>query len=249
MRIPLIALAVCLAAGLLAPSPAGAATRIGQAGLLGATAGDVVAQTCEVPSIQAGSLASLKSFHKAMAGCADRFWAARFAAAGLAYSPPEITITTGSDSVCGSITSSGAQYCPDEHTIVIRIMKRDVRDPFRMNMAHSVAHEWGHHVQQLIGVLDAQSALYEPASEKARTLLSHRLEMQAECFAGVFYSATLKSIEPGIGWDEWLEAVRLADESDIHGKPVNLAFWQNRGYRGGATGFCDTWAAAKSKIK
>lgn len=252
-----------MVAGLSGPLPAGA-TAAGQlsaqlsaqvsgrasaqAGLSGAMSGDVVPQSCAIPKIRTGSVASLKSFHRAMAACADRFWAARFAAAGLLYSPPEVTITTGSDSVCGAITGNGAQYCPDQRTIVIRIMRQDLRDPFRMNIAHSVAHEWGHHVQQLTGVLDAHGALYEPASNGARKLLSHRLEMQAECFAGVFYSATLESIKPDIGWEDWIEAVGLADESEIHGKPRNLAFWQDRGYRGGATGFCNTWTARKGKI-
>ncbi|MFG1709924.1 neutral zinc metallopeptidase [Nonomuraea sp. M3C6] len=246
MRISLIALA--MVAVLLVPEPAAAAMRTAQTGLSGAMSGEMSPQECEIPAIRHGSVASLKSFHRAMAGCADRFWAARFAAAGLVYSPPEVTITTGSDSVCGKITGNGAQYCPEQRAIVIRIMKQDLRDPFRMNIAHSVAHEWGHHVQQLIGVLDAQNALFWPASGSARAVLSHRLEMQAECFAGVFYSATLESIDPGIEWEEWIEAIRAADESEIHGKPRNLAWWQDRGYRGGATGFCNTWTAKKSKV-
>ncbi|MFI7224603.1 neutral zinc metallopeptidase [Nonomuraea angiospora] len=250
MRISLLA---GMVAGLLLFSghfsgPAWAASRIAQAGLLGDMGGDVVAQTCEVPEIRPGSVASLKAFYRAMAACADRFWAGRFAQARLPYAPPEVTITTGIDSVCGEITSNGAQYCPEQRTIAIRIMRHDLRDPFRMNIAHSVAHEWGHHVQQLIGVLDAQNALFSQASDSARALLSHRLEMQAECFAGVLYSATLESIKPGIEWDDWIDAVRRADESEIHGKPRNLAFWQERGYRGGATGFCNTWTAARSKV-
>ncbi|GAA3687854.1 hypothetical protein GCM10022224_061400 [Nonomuraea antimicrobica] len=248
MRISLIALATCVVAGLLAPASARAAGRVTQAGLLSAMGEDAARQSCAVPAIRLGSVASLRSFHQAMADCADRFWSGRFAAAGLAYSPPEVTVTTGNDSVCGTITSSGAQYCPDQRTIVIRIMKNDLRDPFRMNIAHSVAHEWGHHVQQLIGVLDAQAALYVPASDGARKLLSHRLEMQAECFAGVFYRATLTSIEPGITWEDWITAVRTADESDVHGKPRNLAFWQDRGYRGGSTADCNTWTADRDKV-
>ncbi|MGW0806357.1 neutral zinc metallopeptidase [Nonomuraea sp. NPDC002799] len=248
MRISLIAVAVCMLAGLLAPRPADAAAGVGQAGLSGVMSGDELPRKCAIPGIRVGDAGSLKSFHRAMATCADRFWAARFAAAGLAYSSPKVSITTGTGSVCGKISSSGAHYCPEQRAIAIRIMKHDLRDPFRMNIAHSVAHEWGHHVQQLIGVLDAQNALYWPATDKARELLSHRLEMQAECFAGVFYSATLKSIKPGIAWKEWIEAVRLADESEIHGRPGNLAFWQDRGYRGGATGFCNTWTARTSRI-
>lgn len=242
-----MALAMCMIAVLLPPVPAAAAAgRPAQGGLAAARAGE--RQSCAIPAIRTGSTASLKSFHRAMAACADRFWAARFAAAGLTYSPPTVTVTTGSDSVCGKITSNGAQYCPAQRTIAIRIMRNDLRDPFRMNIAHSVAHEWGHHVQQLTGILDAQNALYWPASSGARTLLSHRLEMQAECYAGVFYSATLTSIRPDVTWREWIDAVGRADYSKIHGRPRNLAYWQNRGYRGGSTAACDTWTAPKGRV-
>ncbi|TMR99309.1 neutral zinc metallopeptidase [Nonomuraea basaltis] len=248
MRILLVAVAACMIAGLLSSGPAFAAPGTAQTGLSDVMGGDAPRLTCAIPPIRVGAAASLTSFHRAMARCADRFWTGRFAAAGLTYSPPEVTVTTGTDSVCGKISSSGAHYCPEQRTIAIRITKQDLRDPFRMNIAHSVAHEWGHHVQQLTGVLGAQNALYWPASGSARTTLSHRLEMQAECYAGVFYSATLESINPGIEWEEWIDAVRGADESEIHGKPKNLAFWQDRGYRGGATGFCNTWTAKKTKV-
>ena len=60
---------------------------------------------------------------------------ARFAAAGLRYTSPEVTVTTGTDSVCGKINSNGAHYCPEQRAIAIRIMKHDLRDPFRMNIA------------------------------------------------------------------------------------------------------------------
>ncbi|RSM97598.1 hypothetical protein DMB42_45990 [Nonomuraea sp. WAC 01424] len=240
---------MCMIADLLLPAPAAAAGRPARGGLSAAPAVGRQRLACAVPAIRIGSLASLKSFHRAMAACADRFWADRFAAAGLTYTPPRVTVTTGADSVCGRITVNGAQYCPAQRTIVIRIMRHDLRDPFRMNIAHSVAHEWGHHVQQLTGVLDAQNALYLPASAGARTTLSHRLEMQAECFAGVFYSATLTSIKPDVTWREWLDAVRRADYSKIHGRPRNLAYWQNRGYRGGSTASCGTWTATKDRVR
>ncbi|WP_113705019.1 neutral zinc metallopeptidase [Nonomuraea lactucae] len=210
--------------------------------------GSTSPQSCSVAGIREGSVASVKAFHRAMARCADRFWATRFKAAGLRYSSPRIAITTGSSSVCGKITSNGAQYCPMQRTVAIRIMKRDVRDPFRMNIAHSVAHEWGHHVQQLTGMLDEQNRQYWRARGTARSIVSHRLEMQAECFAGVFYSATLDSIDPGITWAEWIDAVGEASESKVHGKPRNLAYWQNRGYRGGSARFCNTWTASPSRV-
>jgi predicted metalloprotease len=257
VRISLIAASVCMVAGLAVSGTAHAETTVAQARAVPPAvltknkiyrSGTASAQRCSVPSIRPGSVASLKTFHRAMAACANRFWAARFKAAGLSYRAPKIAVTTGSASVCGKITSNGAQYCPLQHTIAIRIMRRDLRDPFRMNIAHSVAHEWGHHVQELTGILDEQNREYWRAGGSARTTLSHRLEMQAECFAGVFYSSTLDSIDPGITWEQWVGAVGKADESKIHGRPRNLAYWQNRGYTGGSARSCDTWSAPRSRV-
>ncbi|MBB6349266.1 neutral zinc metallopeptidase [Nonomuraea muscovyensis] len=205
--------------------------------------------SCSVPEIRAGSAASIKTFHRALARCANRFWATRFKAAGLRYTPPKLHITTGSSSVCGKITSNGAQYCSAQRTVAIRIMKRDLREPFRMNIAHSVAHEWGHHVQQLTGMLDEHNRQYWRARGTARSIVSHRLEMQAECFAGVFYSATLDSIDPGIGWADWIGAVGESRESKAHGKPRNLAYWQDRGYDSGSARACNTWTAPTSRVR
>ena len=67
--------------------------------------------------------------------------------------------------------------------------------------------------------------------------------MQAECFAGVFYRATLDSVDPGITWSQWINAVRQAGESKVHGKPRNLAYWQDRGFDGASARYCNTWTA------
>ncbi|MEV0203146.1 neutral zinc metallopeptidase [Nonomuraea sp. NPDC050691] len=268
MRIPLVAASVCVIAGVGLSGTAGAQTAAGAStaqpayGVPHAVAappavlaenriyrsGTASPLSCPIPEIREGSAASLKTFHRSMARCADRFWAARFKAAGLAYTSPKVAITTGSSSVCGKITSNGAQYCPAQRTVAIRIMKRDLTDPFKMNIAHSVAHEWGHHVQQLTGMLDEQNRLYWRARGTARSIVSHRLEMQAECFAGVFYSAALDSVDPGITWDQWIGAVREAEESKVHGKPRNLAYWQNRGYTSGSAGSCNTWKATIARV-
>lgn len=255
MRIPLIAASIAMLAGLAMSGTANAETKSATTGLPAVLTKNAIYRSgapsplsCAVPGIRAGSTTSLKTFHRAMAKCANRFWAARFRAAGLRYAAPRLTITTGRTSVCGRITANGAQYCPAQRTIVIRVMKRDLRDPFRMNIAHSVAHEWGHHVQELTGILDAQNTLSWRAGTKARTTLSHRLEMQAECFAGTFYRATLDSVNPGITWEQWLRAIRQATESKAHGKSGNLAYWQNRGYRGASARFCNTWTAPNVRV-
>src|SRR5690606_4530474 len=76
---------------------------------------------CPTPSVRPGSAASIKRFQQALARCANRFWATRFKSAGLRYSAPKLQITTGTQSVCGRITSNGAQYCPQQRTVAIRI--------------------------------------------------------------------------------------------------------------------------------
>lgn len=269
MRIPLIVVSAGMIAGLVLSGTATAATTPAKAAPSTTTSvqtasaaalppvltrnklyrsGTASPMSCNIPDIREGSSASLKYFHKAMAYCADRFWRARFKAAGMRYSSPKVTVTSGTNSVCGKITNNGAQYCPAQRTVVIRIMKRDLTDPYRMNLAHSVAHEWGHHIQEITGILDAQNVLYWRARGTARTILSHRLEMQAECLAGVFYSSSLDSVQPDVTWDEWLDSVSRASESKVHGKPRNLAYWQNRGYAGASARYCNTWVAPNTRV-
>ncbi|MFG1942836.1 neutral zinc metallopeptidase [Nonomuraea sp. NPDC048826] len=204
--------------------------------------------SCPAPEIRPGSAASIKRFQQALARCANRFWATRFKAAGLRYSPPKLQITTGSRSVCGTITANGAQYCPQQRTVAIRIMKRDLRDQIMMNLAHSVAHEWGHHVQELTGILDAQNTLYWRSGKTQRAALSRRLEMQAECFAGVFYRSTLDSLSSEITWVQWIDGVKQSRESKVHGKPRNLAYWQDRGYDAASARACNTWTAPNARV-
>ncbi|MDA0635081.1 neutral zinc metallopeptidase [Nonomuraea sp. MCN248] len=210
--------------------------------------GTAAPMSCPAPEIRSGSAASVKRFQQALARCANRFWATRFKAAGLRYTPPRLQITTGSRSVCGKINANGAQYCPEQRTVVIRITKRDLRDQIMMNLAHSVAHEWGHHVQELTGILDAQNTLYWRSGRTQRAALSRRLEMQAECLSGVFYRSALDSLPSEITWSQWIDAVGQSRESKIHGKPRNLAYWQDRGYDAGSARACNTWTAPNSRV-
>lgn len=254
MRIPLVVLASCVIAGLGLTGTAEAASTSGTAQPAALTSnkiyrsGTAAAMRCPLPGIKPGSAVSVKRFQQALARCADRFWAARFKAAGLRYSPPKLHITTGKRSVCGTITTNGAQYCPQQRTVAIRIMKRDLRDQIKMNLAHSVAHEWGHHVQELSGILDAQNTLYWRSGKTRRAALSRKLEMQAECFAGVFYRAAFDSLDSDITWAQWINGVKQSRESKVHGKPRNLAYWQDRGYDAGSAAACNTWTAPAARV-
>ncbi|TXK39530.1 neutral zinc metallopeptidase [Nonomuraea sp. C10] len=258
MRIPFVAVASCMIAGLGltgTASSAAAASTTATAALPAVLtknkiyrSGTAAPMSCATSEVRPGSAASVKRFQQELARCANRFWAARFKAAGLRYSPPKLQITTGSRSVCGKITTNGAQYCPQQRTVAIRIMKRDLRDQIKLNLAHSVAHEWGHHVQELTGILDAQNTLYWRSGKTRRAALSRRLEMQAECFAGVFYRSTLDTLNSDITWAQWIDGVKRSRESEIHGKPRNLAYWQDRGYDAGSAGACNTWTAPNARV-
>ncbi|MEU7000543.1 neutral zinc metallopeptidase [Nonomuraea sp. NPDC046570] len=265
MRTPLVALTACVIAGLTfsgtaaadvaqpAPAAKPAAAELAPPSVLAKNriyrSGSTSPTNCAVPEIQEGSANSVKRFHVAMAACANRFWTTRFRSAKLRYTPPKLAVTTSNRTVCGKFTSSGALYCPAQRTVAIRITKRDLRNPFRMNIAHSVAHEYGHHVQQLTGIMDAHNVIHWRSRGTARTTASHRLEMQAECFAGVFYSAALDAINPGIEWDQWVDAVSRSPYSKVHGRPANLAYWNNRGYQGASASYCNTWTASNARVR
>ncbi len=181
----------------------------------------------------------------------NRFWAARFKAAGLKYTKPKIQLTTSGNSVCGKIYYTGAHYCQDQRTFAINITKRELRNPYRLAFVRTVAHEMGHHAQKLSGMLDTYNRMVWRAGQNTPTYyaLSRRLEMQADCFAGVFFSASFDSLNGELGWDEWVGAIASAKSDKLHGSSANLARWHDRGYRNGSLAACNTWTASSSSVR
>ena len=194
-------------------------------------------------------------------------WNGVFREAGVTYQAPKLVLFSGATpTACGTgETAQGPFYCPIDRKVYIDLaFYQDLRERFHapgeFAEAYVIAHEVGHHVQNLIGTADKVRAAQQRASSKEQVNnLSVRMELQADCFAGVWAKRTdsLKHIlEPGEIEQALTAAAAIGDdriqkkaqgyavpESFTHGSSEQRVRWFTNGIQSGNMKNCDTFAA------
>ncbi|NOS78206.1 MAG: flagellar biosynthesis protein FlgM [Nitrospira sp.] len=188
---------------------------------------------------------------------------------GPEYEEPRLVLFSGGvRSACGTTSSAvGPFYCPGDHKVYLDLtffneMAQRLGAPGDFAQAYVIAHEVGHHVQNLTGVAEKITRLQRQASEKDANALSVRMELQADCFAGVWgHHANRKRnlIEPG-DFEEGLKAAAaigddrlqkmgqgyVQPESWTHGSSDQRMTWLRRGLESGDPGVCNTFEGTRS---
>jgi len=186
----------------------------------------------------------------------DQTWAPIFQQAGAQFEKPYLSFYTGgTDSGCGSATSAvGPFYCPADKSIYIDTsfydqMNRELgAGPGDFARYYVIAHEYGHHVQNLTGVA-AQITSAQRQNPGAANQLSVLLELQADCYAGVWAGKNRNLIEPGdfeegmqaasaIG-DDTLTKGRVSSENFTHGTSAQRMQALRLGMESGDDTQCD----------
>jgi predicted metalloprotease len=195
-------------------------------------------------------------------------WGEIFQGMGRRYEEPQLVMFTGStSSSCGYAQSAmGPFYCPRDQDVYIDLqfydeLKDQFHAPGEFAEAYVVAHEVGHHVQALLGVSQQVEQAEQAAGSRAeRNALSVKLELQADCFAGVWANhanrAGTITIESGdvesaltaasaIGDDKLQQEAQghVVPDSFTHGTSAQRVSWFRRGLEGGDMRQCDTFAA------
>ena len=193
-------------------------------------------------------------------------WTTVFKEAGSTYKDPKLVIFSGATpTACGTGQSAqGPFYCPLDQKVYIDLaFYQDLKDRFKapgeFAEAYVIAHEVGHHVQNLLGISEKVRTAQERGSEAQANALSVRLELQADCFAGVWAKRTdsVKHIlEPGeieqaltaasaIGDDRLQKKARgyAVPETFTHGTSQQRVRWFTQGIESGDMKKCDTFAA------
>jgi predicted metalloprotease len=191
-------------------------------------------------------------------------WSALFAEAGQEYPRAKMTLFSGSTaSGCGSATSQiGPHYCPRDQTIYIDLdFFRELETRFGaagdFAEAYVIAHEVSHHVQNITGVMDEVRGLQSQAnSQQDVNQYSVRLELQADCLAGIWARAAYQAnlLDPGdtqeaieaaeaVGDDRIQQAATgmVNPESWTHGSSAQRVEWFNIGYNTGDANACNTF--------
>jgi predicted metalloprotease len=183
------------------------------------------------------------------------------------YREPKLVLFTSAvQSACGMAGAAvGPFYCPRDEKVYLDLsFFRDLRDRFKapgdFAQAYVIAHEVGHHVQTLLGIGQRVEARRERASQVGANALSVRLELQADCLAGVWGHHADKSrhiLEQGdleealaaataIGDDRLQRQAqgRVVPESFTHGSSAQRVRWFRRGFDQGQLRQCDTFQAS-----
>ena len=196
----------------------------------------------------------------------ENVWQQVFQRSGKRYEDPTLVLFDGRvSSACGMASAAvGPFYCPADRKVYLdmaffRELSQRFGAPGDFAQAYVVAHEVGHHVQNLLGVSDQVTALQERARSKEQANdLSVRLELQADCFAGVYGNFNQQYLDPGdieeglraaaaIGDDMIQKQAQgyVAPESWTHGSAEMRVRWLKQGLQSGDPASCDTFKAPR----
>ena len=208
--------------------------------------------------------ADLSAYGKKLVQCLVKAFEKPLAAHGIGLTTPKVkayrkTIKTP----CGRFHQRGAPayYCSATRTIYWPVSGDDGPEAYtyaRLGYVALVAHEFGHHLQSASGMLGEYALrAYRTKSRSERYLLSRRLELQAQCFEGIFLAMAARSLElsgndrfqlriwHGYTGDEDPPSSRKPD----HGSSAAQIRWLNRGLDSADFGRCNTWKASKKSVK
>jgi len=208
-----------------------------------------------------------REFVARVLGSTERVWGEIFQRAGRQYAEPKLVLFSGQvQSACGfASAAAGPFYCGNDQKVYIDLaFYRELRDRFKapgdFAQAYVVAHEVGHHVQNLLGIMGKVQARQSRAREREANALSVRLELQADCLAGIWASHAnreRKILEPGDVEEGLNAAAQIGDDSlqkraqgyvvpegFTHGSAEQRVRWFRRGIETGDLKQCDTFSGS-----
>lgn len=203
-------------------------------------------------------------FARTMLAETEDTWSGIFQSRGQTYAPPTMVLFSGAvRSACGTASSaSGPFYCPGDRKLYIDLtFFNELATRFGASgdfaNAYVIAHEVGHHVQNLLGILPKFNQMRQSMGEAQANQMSVRVELQADCFAGIwgYYTNQKGILEAGdleaalnaahqIGDDTLQRRSQgyVVPESFNHGTSAQRAKWFKRGFDSGKLDVCDTFS-------
>jgi predicted metalloprotease len=206
----------------------------------------------------------MATFVSTVLASTEDVWRAQFQHMGATYKEPRLTLFRGSyPTACGrGEAAMGPFYCPGDQHVYIDLgfyetMRSKLGAPGDFAQAYVIAHEVGHHVQNLMGITGKVDGMRGRISEAQQNALSVRVELQADCFAGIWAhdgQAARQWLEQGdieealnaasqIGDDTLQRKSRgtVQPETFTHGTSAQRVAWFKRGFQSGDVKQCDTF--------
>jgi predicted metalloprotease len=208
----------------------------------------------------------MREFVSVVLADTEKTWHEVFRRYGKTYEEPKLVLFTGAvQSACGFAQAAmGPFYCPEDHRVYIDLgfyedLKNRFRAPGDFAQAYVIAHEVGHHVQNLLGITEKVQGAMQHSHKAEANRLSVRMELQADCLAGVWGYHADKSrhiLEAGdleealraasaIGDDRIMKQTRgtIVPDAFTHGTSEQRMRWFRRGFETGDMNQCNTFKA------
>lgn len=224
-----------------------------------------VQQTQHAPAQRQPKDDPLASFVSYVLSDTEQVWGELFRSSGAQYSQPKLVLFRGATpTACGAGQAAmGPFYCPADQKVYIDLsfyetMKSKLGAPGDFAQAYVIAHEVGHHVQHVLGISGKVQAMRSRLSERENNALSVRMELQADCLAGVWAHHAHKSrqiLEHGDIEEAMNAAAAIGDDalqkksqgyavpdSFTHGTSGQRMKWFNAGLQAGSVKQCDTFS-------
>ncbi len=231
-------------------------------GILGG-GGAPTQQVSQGPAQRPAKDDQMASFVSKVLADTEDVWGPIFANGKAVYPPPKLVLFRGATpTACGTGQSAmGPFYCPGDQKVYIDLsfyetMKNKLGAPGDFAQAYVIAHEVGHHIQHVMGISGKVDAMRGRISEKEQNALSVRLELQADCFAGVWSRGSKLGLDKG-DIEEALNAASAIGDDTLqkksqgyaqpdtftHGSSKQRMAWFNTGLQSGNIKSCDTFSA------
>ncbi|WP_112246152.1 neutral zinc metallopeptidase [Kribbella monticola] len=222
-------------------------------------AGRMPKSGCRPPSDRLRSSAVVIAYARVMVGCLNRSWKQLLTRADFSFYPPDFAAYKDkTSSPCGPADDGAvAFYCPENHKIYLDwpeyVTKRRDEQPYAQTALMDVmAHEYGHHVQELVGIGAFADDRYERASGDAQLEESRRTELQASCFGAAFLGADKQSLQlVGERLEGLQDDMSTGDESGgarDHGSEENNQYWTSSAFDSASPASCNTWKASAEYV-
>ena len=234
-------------------------------GLMPSSGGGQVAQQQQGPAPAPPPDDAGAKFVSQVLRSTEATWTDVFRESGKTYQPPKLVLFSGSyPTACGQGEAAmGPFYCPNDQKVYIdlrfyRVLEQKLGAPGQFAQAYVIAHEVGHHVQNQLGIMQKVDAMRGRGGEAQANALSVRVELQADCFAGVWAARSQKEqgwrLDPGdieqalnaasqIGDDTLQQKSRgtVVPESFTHGTSAQRVSGFKRGVQSGSVDQCNTF--------
>jgi predicted metalloprotease len=220
---------------------------------------------CKEPSVRPTTAANAARYWAAIKPCLDKSWAPLVAKAGYTFRAPQMTYWSGTSvsNPCSSGAVNVPFYCSANHMMYMKVdvfvkayneyPDAESKAYARMWYSRSIAHEYGHSVQYMTGILQAADKLrYEQQDYAGQMRMTRRMELQANCFAGVFLAVNKRSY-PINGmmlyvWKKWVVTAGDKPEEGDHGSVASQARFMGKSFTTGNPASCNTFAASPANV-